>query len=764
MATSYVLGEHAEKIVAAITLKTLQANHSAVTETAMKYIVAEKPSGGLTYQDLFFREVTKFHQIIQVLSKKSEDLVHSDRQPQEVASMIAEANTVILAVLREVIQFRQKKADVFSPNSQRSVGFNEYLPWTAATGKGGLRDALLLQQNLTLRYGARSTSDTSFKNNLYDQLMHLVDIILDGQKCYLESIRGTEKFDILFQQYETERHAIIEPFCKYEEFERAAILAEKYCDFQILVQISELTDNRERLDRYMEKFSEQDFSQFLFGWYIREQKQGRLLQQFRSTKRPRTHQQALSQFLVDHPSLSWLQNVFNGDYKQANNTLRDLAKKESELLQRKKTMLSLAKLALLASDEHPQNVEEEVSAMNRDLDLVVYQEELPEVVLSSYGYDIERLRVLTPTELVKLYICDENSTATEYDFKKALELLAFIEDEFERSELRHKVWCQAVLRDTWTDTDSNSPLEVIQGLTFFRLADLMACLGLLTPGLLTPGLLTPGLLTPVVWPKLYLRNGWQCEQHYSSGLSTGILDINIQRMHEVFVNPGCDTASTDNQIPTFQSTLNADPQRTESSHCYKNPKIQTSAGTSELIIRGINGTTRDPLFRNHGLMVTGFEVDGDEKVHEMNNIARANPLSVLKCTNITWLYRACASTIAETIEQLVKKNKVVIFMKGVPEEPRCGFSNAVVQILRMHGVTYDAHDVLKDEELRKGIKAYSNWPTIPQVFIGGEFVGGCDIMLQMHQNGELVEELRKAGIRSALLDKEQQTSKTEDTK
>lgn len=147
----------------------------------------------------------------------------------------------------------------------------------------------------------------------------------------------------------------------------------------------------------------------------------------------------------------------------------------------------------------------------------------------------------------------------------------------------------------------------------------------------------------------------------------------------------------------------------------------------------------------------------------MNIITRANPLNVLNCSIIT-SYRAYASTIAEVVEQLVKKNKVVIFMKGVPEEPRCGFSNAVVQIFRMHGVTYDAHDVLKDEDLRKGIKAYSNWPTIPQVFIGGEFVGGCDIMLQMHQNGELVEELRKAGIRSALLDKEQQTSKTEDTK
>lgn len=104
------------------------------------------------------------------------------------------------------------------------------------------------------------------------------------------------------------------------------------------------------------------------------------------------------------------------------------------------------------------------------------------------------------------------------------------------------------------------------------------------------------------------------------------------------------------------------------------------------------------------------------------------------------------------IEKLVKKNKVVVFMKGEPEEPRCGFSNAVVQVLRMHGVTYEAHDVLKNESIRNGVKVYSNWPTIPQVFINGEFVGGCDILLQMHQSGDLIEELQKAGIKSALIE------------
>lgn len=118
------------------------------------------------------------------------------------------------------------------------------------------------------------------------------------------------------------------------------------------------------------------------------------------------------------------------------------------------------------------------------------------------------------------------------------------------------------------------------------------------------------------------------------------------------------------------------------------------------------------------------------------------------------LFSAEVSSNKDKIGQLVKNNKVVVFMKGVPEAPKCGFSNAVVQILRMHGVPYDSHNVLENEDLRQGVKEFSDWPTIPQIFINGEFVGGCDIMLQLHQNGELIEELKKVGIVSALLEKE----------
>ncbi|XP_049875245.1 uncharacterized monothiol glutaredoxin ycf64-like [Pectinophora gossypiella] len=148
----------------------------------------------------------------------------------------------------------------------------------------------------------------------------------------------------------------------------------------------------------------------------------------------------------------------------------------------------------------------------------------------------------------------------------------------------------------------------------------------------------------------------------------------------------------------------------------------------------------------------------------MNNLLRRNIFSAYNnAMKITCRSFADAAT-KEKIDKIVKNNKVVVFMKGVPDAPRCGFSNAVVQIMRMHAVNYDSHDVLSDENLRQGIKDYSNWPTIPQVFINGEFVGGCDIMLQMHQSGELVEELKKVGIKSALLTAEEEKEKQSETK
>ena len=95
--------------------------------------------------------------------------------------------------------------------------------------------------------------------------------------------------------------------------------------------------------------------------------------------------------------------------------------------------------------------------------------------------------------------------------------------------------------------------------------------------------------------------------------------------------------------------------------------------------------------------------------------------------------------LKERIDRLLKENKVLVFMKGSKLMPMCGFSNNVVQILNILGVGYETVDVLEDADIRQGIKEYSNWPTIPQVYVNGEFLGGSDILIELYQSGELQE-------------------------
>jgi monothiol glutaredoxin len=104
------------------------------------------------------------------------------------------------------------------------------------------------------------------------------------------------------------------------------------------------------------------------------------------------------------------------------------------------------------------------------------------------------------------------------------------------------------------------------------------------------------------------------------------------------------------------------------------------------------------------------------------------------------------SDINAMIDNEVKSNDIVLFMKGTPQFPQCGFSGQVVQILDYLGVNYKGINVLADGDLRQGIKDYSNWPTIPQLYVKGEFIGGCDIIREMFQSGELQSQLQEQGI------------------
>ena len=105
-----------------------------------------------------------------------------------------------------------------------------------------------------------------------------------------------------------------------------------------------------------------------------------------------------------------------------------------------------------------------------------------------------------------------------------------------------------------------------------------------------------------------------------------------------------------------------------------------------------------------------------------------------------------ANPVFAKIEEDVNANPVVLFMKGTPVFPQCGFSAQVVQALSLLGVKFKSFDVLSDDDLRQGIKEFSHWPTIPQLYVKGEFIGGCDIVREMYQSGELAQLLKDKGI------------------
>jgi len=103
-----------------------------------------------------------------------------------------------------------------------------------------------------------------------------------------------------------------------------------------------------------------------------------------------------------------------------------------------------------------------------------------------------------------------------------------------------------------------------------------------------------------------------------------------------------------------------------------------------------------------------------------------------------------ADDVLTKIDETVKKNKVMLYMKGTPDFPQCGFSAHTVDILRTYGIPFGTEDVLADPEVREGIKRYSNWPTIPQIFINGKLIGGCDILHELHERGELAPMIKEA--------------------
>jgi len=459
MATVVLLSEHAEKTVGAVTLRTIHTAHQSVIDQAIKMCLTERDaitSGNLTDQDHFYREISRIDDIVSNLVGVVRLSIRSDC-PRDVLATIQAVNTVIITLFKECLAARNKRLMEFMVTTS-----HEYLPWTS-TKRSLLADLV----RLTLEHGLSAAEEQSQKSQLYQDVVQLVDVLLDGYSGQIESLKESpDKATSVERSFARDRNMLIGLLVDRKVYDEAASLAEKYSEWDMLVRICEETNNKERLEKYMEKYSNTNFSSHVFSWFVKEGKQSRLLSLHNAGQTSE-----LASFLTSHSNISWLHDIHTENFPKASLTLSEIALKEADILSRKKTQLSLAKLTALACEDDVLKATQ-LAKIEQEMCLVAAQEQLPTQVLGQFGFDRENMRVLSPREMIELYVGEENVDADYIDFKKALDLLNFVDlSEDERVQIWLHIWCRSILKNTWTDIDKDNPLDSVRDTVFFRLVE-----------------------------------------------------------------------------------------------------------------------------------------------------------------------------------------------------------------------------------------------------------------------------------------------------
>lgn len=463
MATHLSLQEHAEKLVAAMQLRSLQAQFSTVVDAAIRRVIEARrvsATGRLTAADHFYQQVTDVDQIFPALIEEEQAELEKGLPIKDELTLITDVNAILVKVLQEACLFRDKEQVLYEPAREISL---EFQPWTTV-----LRDVLCKQHTLTATNVVPLVDNAAVRGRVFQQLTDLADLVLNGYKVHLDSLaHEAARYEALELHFQQDRRRLIAPLIKAGQYERAAALAEKYYDFGSLVEICETTKNKEKLQNYMLHFANEGFSEFVFKWQLDSGRRGELLLQ------PAAQHHNLERFLEGHDDLSWLHHIHTGRMDQAATTLHRLALHEERHLARKRTLLSFSKLAALASDNSPPEAQTElITNINKQHELIEYQESLPSSVKEAYCLDPNDMRVLGPEELIEMYISKENEDADEQDFMKALELLNFVGDPTKAEELRQHIWCAAILRNEWEDLKTDDPVSLMPDLLLFRIADL----------------------------------------------------------------------------------------------------------------------------------------------------------------------------------------------------------------------------------------------------------------------------------------------------
>ncbi|KAI2805362.1 hypothetical protein BLOT_004358 [Blomia tropicalis] len=469
-----LLCEHTEKLLAAVTLRKLHIKYGSVLETAIAMALEKRKSNSdmfrqrkhLTNQDIFYREVTKIDELFWELINLQKESITKDQSNMKANHVLVMSIADIMTnVFSDVCVYRRTNGHIYK---SAAIADCDYVPWSSIAHVSGVREALLnhfdlLVKGFSIDQHLYIPPNEEHKYNILGQkLIDLSDIILDSYVTQLSNLSvSNEKYSILKAAFQNSRYHCLMALLRLKLYERAASLAEKYEDFDILIKICEELNNHEQLQLYTQQFADKGFSEHLFDWYLREGKQGKMLSTVSNNYK-------LTDFLSNHEPLSWLHQIHLGQFKEASSTLKKLGSLESMYPNRKKTLLSLGKLASIASNDL------DYSDFDDKLKLLNFQEGLSDSLLDKHSLERNSLKVLSPEQLIDIFTSGvEGPNEDIRNFKTALEIADLAEKHLSLQtykEMILHIWRRAFMKDDWTSFNPDNYETPIKQSFFYQLA------------------------------------------------------------------------------------------------------------------------------------------------------------------------------------------------------------------------------------------------------------------------------------------------------
>jgi nuclear pore complex protein Nup133 len=393
----------------------------------------------LSSNDVFYKDVSRIHQIIPALISIQEELFN-DLTTKEIPERILQTNEIILRAKLEISQSQwgEKLGQIHDllirPVMMTEENQYEVLPWLV---QRTVLPSFLKQHEIIINSGIKNSDvDPGLKVDLIKHLQQYTDLILSELKLNLESIDGTDRYEQKLRKFEDLRGKLLREHLEVGDYDGARLLAEKFLDFEILVTICYNQKDFEALELYFSKYEDMNFPEYTFDWYIKQTKTAELVETFSSSRF--THK--LKNFLRQYPQVAWHYSAVTEDFTDASEQLLKLAEEDKAYAVDKNFYLCMAMLSSLASEpryaelKDVMKVSGVVKHVEHNLELLKFQDMLPDDVLAAVALERDSMRVLTPEEMIDMYTTDDVEFEVE-NYWNAFRLSSYmVNSELEREK------------------------------------------------------------------------------------------------------------------------------------------------------------------------------------------------------------------------------------------------------------------------------------------------------------------------------------------